>query len=110
MGRTRPLPGGNPMPRTRFQMMTRIATLATTLATLTLLIATLSANISAQSAVGQLLRHRPLNGRHQSGPPASAPTGVGSNPFLLIDYPGGTANQYPADINDKGKMVGLAEF
>ena len=80
-------------------------TLATSLATLTLLLATLTANVAAQTPMGKLVRPRPLPTRSQSG--AGAPTGVGSNPFLLIDYPGGIANQYPAAINDKGKIVGL---
>jgi uncharacterized membrane protein len=91
------------MPRTKFQTTFQ----ASTLATLTLLVATLTLNLAAQSGAGQLLRRKLLNGRSQSGAPAAAPAGLGSNPFLLIDYPGGIANQFAAGINDKGKIVGI---
>lgn len=83
---------------------------STTLVTLTLLLATITANLPAQSAMGKMLRHRPLSTQKQSGARVEAPAGLGSNPILLIDYPGGVANQYAAGINDKGKIVGIVGF
>jgi len=77
-----------------------------TLITLTLLLATMTANLAAQSTFGQMLRHRPANDHSQ----AAAPAGLGTNPFLLIDYPGGIANQYAAGINDKGRIVGIVDL
>ena len=78
-----------------------------TLVTLLLLLATITANLAAQSTLGQMLRHRPSNDHRKSSAPAGAPTGLGSNPFLLIDYPGGIANQFASGINDKGRIVGI---
>ena len=93
------------MPQTRFRATIRL----TTLAILTLLLA-FTPHLSAQSATRQLPRHRPFGSRSQSGAPAGAPTGLGNNPILLINDPVGIANQYPASINDKGKIVGLVSL
>jgi uncharacterized membrane protein len=61
----------------------------------------------AQFSPHSFAQHMIANSHSQAGSPT---TGVGSNPFLLIDYPGAIANQYPSGINDKGKIVGLAGF
>jgi len=81
--------------------------------TVILLLAMIAASATAQRIPGrQLLRRNPADGHSQAGTQAGTQpaTGVGSNPFLLIDYPGGIANQYPNSINDSGKIVGQVIF
>ena len=70
-------------------------------AAITLIFAVLSASAVAQHSS---TLHALNNRVNQKAQPA---TGIGSNPFLLIDYPGGIANQNPFGINDGGKMVGV---
>jgi len=66
--------------------------------------------LSTTAALAQPIPARPLLPHDaQSLAAARAGTAAG-NPFLLIDYPGAIANQYPSGINDKGKMVGYAIF
>ncbi|HVM92142.1 MAG TPA: hypothetical protein VMT67_04980 [Terriglobales bacterium] len=61
----------------------------------------------AQSERAQSLRQIVGRAHNQSGSEQAKPAGIGSNPFMLIDYPGGLGNQYPSAINDKGKIVGV---
>jgi hypothetical protein len=91
-------PQENPMPR--------FETLAKTLATL-ILLCSVGISAEAQFNRGQLLRQIPGRSHDRSLPAGVRAGGVGSNPFQLIDYPGGIANQYPTSINDKGKIVGI---
>jgi uncharacterized membrane protein len=67
----------------------------------TLIFAVLSASAAAQHVPSQQILRNRLTQTNQSA------TGVGNNPFLLIDYPGGIANQNPFGINDNGRMVGI---
>lgn len=90
-------PQENPMPQSKM------------FSTVALLFAMMTASALAQRVpVRQLLRRNPASA--QSQPVTLPATGIGSNPFLPIDYPGGIANQNPFAINDNGKIVGLVIF
>ncbi|HTR26580.1 MAG TPA: hypothetical protein VMI10_21600 [Terriglobales bacterium] len=80
------------------------------IAAVMLFIGLMVASAAAQRAT-KLLLHRGLaSGVSQSETGVHAPAGLGSNPFVLIDYPGAIANQVPYAMNDKGRVVGYAEF
>ena len=72
--------------------------------TLFFAVATIAA---AQANRAQSLRQMVTSAHNQSSSEQAKPAGIGSNPFVLIDFPGGLGNQYPSSINDKGKIVGL---
>jgi len=69
--------------------------------------------VVAMMAGSALAQHNPasrlpLHERSASLQQKRAETGIGNNPFLPVDYPGGIANQNPFAINDNGRIVGVA--
>jgi hypothetical protein len=74
----------------------------------TLILALLTAALAAQVGSGSHPFRADLLQRRGDQRQANPGTGIGSNPFILVDYPGGIALQYPTGINDKGTIVGSA--